>query len=74
MSPSILALAGIAALILVATLLVARLFWPASQSAADSEDPGAQHNELRTPSLEQPSEARDTSVDAAVAAQITGID
>ncbi len=53
--------------------LVYKLFWSRSSSAADADDPWAQHNEQRMPSLERVPEAADNAVDAAVAAQDMGI-
>ena len=74
MSPGFAALIVLAALIGLALLLVGKLFWPARGSAPDADDPWAQHNERRTPSLEHAPEAGSTEVDAAVAAQIMGSD
>jgi hypothetical protein len=56
-----------------AILLVYKLFWPRSSSAPDADDPWAQHNERRMPSLERAPEARDNAIDAAVGAQDMGI-
>ena len=67
-----LAAIGVLAVIALGTALAVKLFWPARSVASDDDDPWAQHNDSRMPSLEQPPEARDTSVDAAVAAQIIG--
>lgn len=74
MSPSLSAAVGVLLLLAAVAVLIARLFWAASSQASDPDDPWAQHNELRTPSLEQPPEASDTSVDAAIAAQINGVE
>jgi hypothetical protein len=62
-----------AALCLGAVALVYKLFWPARQREADACDPWAQHNEVRTPSLEKAAGAPDNAVDIAVAAQDMGI-
>jgi hypothetical protein len=59
-------------LCLAAILLVWKLFWPHRSSALDANDPWAQHNEQRTPSLESAPAAGATEVDAAVAAEMTG--
>ena len=74
MTPGFAALIVLAGLIGFALLLVSKLFWPARRAAADADDPWAQHNERRTPSLEHAPEAGSTEVDAAVAAQIMGSD
>jgi hypothetical protein len=68
-------LAGVlvAAIAFGAVALVFRLFWPKPVAVAEG-DPWAQHNELRSPSLERAPEAADNAVDAAIAAQITGAD
>jgi hypothetical protein len=52
--------------------LALKLFWPARAAEPAESDPWAQHNESRMPSLERAPEARGTSVDAAVAAQVMG--
>ncbi len=72
MRPSLLALFALLVLVIAVAALVAKLFWPVASQAADADDPWAQHNEARTPSLEQPPEAHDRSVDVAVAAQSLG--
>ena len=54
--------------------VVAKLFWPAAAQPADADDPWAQRNDLRMASLENAPEAGHTEVDAAIAAQINGVD
>lgn len=63
----ILALAGIAAV-----ALMLRLFWPKAGQVPDASDNWSQHNELRSPSLENSAESRDNSIDTAVLSQIVG--
>ena len=70
--PSIVAAFGLAFVALAAAGLLMKLFRPARPAAADRDDPWAQHNELRTPSLEQSAQAGRTEVDAAVLSQIIG--
>jgi hypothetical protein len=64
----------LAAVTVAAVLLVLRLFWPSRPASTDADDPWAQHNDSRMPSLEKLPTAGDTSVDAAIAAQINGVD
>ena len=64
--------AALALIVVGAAALLLKLFWPKLQSAADGEDLWAQHNERDMPSLERQAEARDSSIDAAVASQIVG--
>lgn len=53
--------------------LLLKLFWPRPSHAPDASDIWAQHNELRSPSLEKAAEAGETGVDAALAVQDMGI-
>jgi hypothetical protein len=64
----------IGAIALAAVLLVVRLAWPARRVISVSADPWAQRNDVRMPSLERVPEAADNAVDAAIAAQINGVD
>ena len=57
--------AGVVALFL-------RLFWPKAGKEPGVSDNWAQHNELRSPSLENSAESRDNSIDTAVLSQIVG--
>lgn len=69
------ALAAVAVLGLIcvaAMVLPYRLFWRQSPQDVGEAGNWAQRNDLRTPSLEQPPEAQDNAVDAAVASQILG--
>lgn len=66
------AIGGIAVLALGGAGLVMKLFWPAGSGEPQQGDPWAQHNDTRMPSLEKLPRASDTSVDAAIAAQIVG--
>jgi hypothetical protein len=70
----ILALAVVALVLLLAVTLIGRLFWPAAQTNPGSDTNWEQHNEQRMPSLETAPEAGHTEVDAAIAAQINGVD
>ena len=63
----VLALAGLAAV-----ALMLKLFWPKATQEPGASDNWAQHNELRSPSLETSAESRDNSIDAAVLSQIVG--
>ena len=63
----ILALAGVAAV-----ALMLKLFWPKAAQEPSASDNWAQHNDLRSPSLENSAESRDNSIDAAVLSQIVG--
>ena len=75
MSTGALVAGGALALIaLGAVILVVKLFWPRPAAAPDASDPWAQHNELRSPSLEQMPEAAENEISVAVAAQILGTD
>ncbi len=71
---AVLGIALLALLALGAVVLVVKLLWPAAPPVADPDDPWAQHNDTRMPSLEHPAEPGQTEVDAAVAAQINGVD
>lgn len=53
-------------------VLLFKLFWPKPEEATGGDDQWAQHNDSAMPSLEKAPGARDTSVDAAIAAQIVG--
>ena len=66
------AIGGFAVLALGGAGLAMKLFWPAHSSANGQGDPWAQRNDERMPSLEKAPQAGDTSVDAAIAAQIVG--
>lgn len=59
---------------IAAVALVARLFWPAGRSEPGPDGNWQQHNDQRMPSLETVPEPGHTEVDAAVAAQINGVD
>lgn len=52
--------------------LLLKLFWPSTAHEPGEADNWAQHNEQRTPSLENSAEARDNSIDVAVFSQIVG--
>jgi hypothetical protein len=65
---------ALALIALGAVILVVKLFWPRAVAVTDPADPWAQHNELRSPSLEQMPEAAENEVSTAVAAQILGTD
>ena len=69
-----LAVALLALVALFALALVARLFWPAAQPQPGPDSDWDQHNEQRMPSLENAPHPGSTEVDAAVAAQINGVD
>ena len=58
----------------VAAFMTLGLFWPSTRRDPGPRDNWEQRNDLRTPSLEQPPEAQDLSVQAAVAAQIRDTD
>jgi len=64
---AILALAGLAAV-----ALMLKLFWPKPANEPGASDNWSQHNELRSPSLENSAESRDNSIDTAVLSQIVG--
>ena len=70
----ILALAVVALVLLLAVTLIGRLFWPAAQAEPGPDTNWEQHNEQRMPSLETAPEPGHTEVDAAIAAQINGVD
>jgi hypothetical protein len=58
----------------VAAIATLKLFWPARRREPGPTDNWEQRNDLRVPSLEQPQEAQDLSIQAAVAAQIIDTD
>ena len=68
---------GLAVILLicaVAAIVTLELFWPAGGRDPGPNDNWEQRNDLRRPSLEQPPEAQDLSVQAAIAAQIIDAD
>jgi hypothetical protein len=70
----ILALTILALVLFIALTLVGRLFWPAADAEPGPETNWQQHNDERMPSLEAAPKAGHTEVDAAIAAQINGVD
>lgn len=74
MSHALPALAIVGILCVATIVLLAKFFWPARTHDPDEANNWEQRNDLRAPSLERLPEATDTSVDAAVASQILGID
>ena len=64
---AVLALAGIGAV-----ALMLKLFWPKPAREPGASDNWAQHNELRSPSLENSAESWDNSIDVAILSQIVG--
>ena len=69
-----LALVVIALVMFVAVTLIGRLFWPAAEAEPGPDSNWDQRNDERMPSLENAPEAGHTEVDAAIAAQINGVD
>ena len=69
-----LALIVVALVLFVAVTLVGRLFWPAAEPEPGPDTNWEQHNDERMPSLETAPEAGHTEIDAAIAAQINGVD
>lgn len=63
----ILALAAVAAV-----ALMLKLFWPTAAKEPGASDNWSQHNELRSPSLENSAQSRDNSIETAVLSQIVG--
>jgi hypothetical protein len=62
----------ILALAIAAVALMLKLFWPKAAQEPGASDNWSQHNELRSPSLENSAESRDNSIDTAVLSQIVG--